>query len=139
MKTILVIEDNNDILENLTEYLEMEGYKILPANNGKRGVELAREFIPDLIICDVLMREMDGFEVLHSILDTSKTYEIPFIFSTSLSEKIDRTEALRLGADDYIVKPFDMELLMKMAKACIKSGSKRHRNPARETERLPLT
>ena len=139
MKTILVIEDNNDILENLTEYLEMEGYKILPANNGKRGVELAREFIPDLIICDVLMREMDGFEVLHSILDTSKTYEIPFIFSTSLSEKIDRTEALRLGADDYIVKPFDMELLMKMAKACIKSGSKRHRNPARETETLTLT
>ena len=136
MKTILVIEDNNDILENLTEYLEMEGYKILPANNGKRGVELAREFIPDLIICDVLMREMDGFEVLHSILDTSKTYEIPFIFSTSLSEKIDRTEALRLGADDYIVKPFDMELLLKMAKTWIQSGSKRHRNPARETERL---
>ena len=139
METILVIEDNNDILENLTEYLEMEGYKILPANNGKRGVELAREFIPDLIICDVLMREMDGFEVLHSMLDTSKTYEIPFIFSTSLSEKIDRTEALRLGADDYIVKPFDMELLLKMAKACIRSGSKRHRNPARETETLTLT
>ena len=138
MKTILVIEDNNDILENLTEYLDMEGYKILPANNGKRGLELAREFIPDLIICDVLMREMDGFEVLRLLLDTSKTYEIPFIFSTSMSEKVDRTEALRLGADDYIVKPFDMELLLKMAKTCIKSGSKRHRNTIRETEGLPL-
>jgi CheY-like chemotaxis protein len=126
MKTILVIEDNKDILENLTEYLEMEGYKILAANNGKRGVELARELIPDLIICDVLMHEMDGYQVLHLLLDTSETYEIPFIFSTSMSEKVDRTEALRLGADDYIVKPFDMELLLKMVEIWIKSGSSRH-------------
>jgi DNA-binding response OmpR family regulator len=139
MKTILVIEDNKDILENLTEYLEMEGYQILAANNGKRGVELAREFIPDLIICDVLMREMDGYGVLHLLLDTSETYEIPFIFSTSMSEKVDRTEALRLGADDYIVKPFDMELLLKMAKTWIKSGSNRHSNTTQKTEGLAQT
>lgn len=126
MKTILVIEDNKDILENLTEYLEMEGYKILAANNGKRGVELARELIPDLIICDVLMQEMDGYRVLQLLLDTSETYEIPFIFSTSMSEKVDRTEALRLGADDYIVKPFDMDILLKMVEIWIKSGSNRH-------------
>ena len=136
MKTILLIEDTIDFLENLTECLEMEDYKILPANNGKRGIELARKFIPDLIICDIIMPEMDGYEVLHLILDMSETYEIPFIFSTSMSEKVDLTEAARLGADDYIVKPFDMELLLTMAKTWIQSGSKRHRNPARETERL---
>jgi DNA-binding response OmpR family regulator len=136
MKTILVIEDNRDILENLTEYLEMEGYKILAANNGRRGIDLAREFIPDLIICDVLMQEMDGYEVLHSLLDMSETYEIPFIFSTSMSEKVDRTEALILGADDYIVKPFDMELLLKMAETWIKSGSNRLSNMIRKTEGL---
>lgn len=129
MNTILVIEDTPDILENLTEYLEMEGYKILVASNGKRGVELAREYIPDLIICDVLMREMDGYEVLHILLDTSATYEIPFIFSTSMSESVDRATALKLGADDYIVKPFDVETLLKMAKTWIKSGSLRHHNP----------
>ena len=139
MKTILLIEDTIDFLENLTECLEMEDYKILPANNGKRGIELARKFIPDLIICDIIMPEMDGYEVLHLILDMSETYEIPFIFSTSMSEKVDLTEAARLGADDYIVKPFDMELLLKMAKTWIQSGSKRHRNPARETETLTLT
>ena len=139
METILLIEDTNAILENLTEYLEMEGYKVLSANNGKRGVELAREFIPDLIICDVLMREMDGFEVLHLILDTSETHEIPFIFSTSLSEKIDRTEALRLGADDYLVKPFDMELLLTMAKTWIKCGSKRQLQRNTKNEELSLT
>ena len=125
MKTILVIEDNKNILENLTEYLEMEGYKILSANNGKRGVEPAREFIPDLIICDVLMHEMDGYGVLHILLDTSETHGIPFIFSTSMSEKVDRSEALSLGADDYIVKPFDMEVLLKMVQIWIKSGSNR--------------
>ena len=126
MKTILVIEDNKDILENVTEYLEMEGYKILAANNGKTGVELATEFIPDLIICDVLMHEMNGYGVLHLLLDTSETHEIPFIFSTSMSEQVDRTEALKLGADDYIVKPFDMELLLQMVQSWIKSGSNRH-------------
>ncbi|MBK9570124.1 MAG: response regulator [Chitinophagaceae bacterium] len=126
MKKILLIEDTNDILENLTEYLQMEGFEILVANNGKTGVELAREFIPDLIICDVLMRDMDGHEVLHLLLETDSTNQIPFIFSTSMSEKHDRVESLKLGADDYIVKPFDPETLLKMAKAWIKSGSKRN-------------
>ncbi len=126
MDTILVIEDNEDILENLTEFLEMEGYKILGANNGKRGIELAREFIPDLIICDVLMHGMNGHDVLQLLLDSVKTYEIPFIFSTSMSEKIDRTEALLLGADDYIIKPFALEDLLKMVKVWIRSGSTRH-------------
>jgi len=127
MQTILVIEDNEEILENLIEYMEMEGYKILAANNGQRGVELARELIPDLIICDVLMGGMDGHEVLRLLLDSAKTYEIPFIFSTSMSEKVNRAEALKLGADDYIIKPFELEDLLKMVKTWIKSGSRRHR------------
>jgi DNA-binding response OmpR family regulator len=134
MKTILVIEDNEDILENLTEYFEMEGYKILRSNNGKTGVELAREFIPDLIICDVLMNEMSGYEVLDLLLSTPKTSEIPFIFSTSQSEKVDRIQALRLGADDYITKPFDMEVLLGMAKTWIKSGT--NRNSINEKSRI---
>lgn len=125
MDTILVIEDNEEILENLTEYLEMEGYKILGANNGKRGIELAREFIPDLIVCDVLMHAMNGHEVLQVILGSGTTYAIPFIFSTSMSEKIDRAAALLLGADDYIIKPFALDALLKMVKAWILSGSTR--------------
>ena len=125
MKTILLIEDNNDILENLTEYLEIEGYKILMAANGKKGVALARECKPDLIICDVLMGEMGGHEVLRLLLEASETNEIPFIFSTSMSEKIDKTESLALGADDYITKPFEPETLLRMANAWIESGSRR--------------
>jgi DNA-binding response OmpR family regulator len=127
MVTILLIEDNLSILENLTEYFELEGYKILIADNGKKGIELAKKHIPDLIICDTKMPIMDGYEVLHLILGLSKTYEIPFIFSTSNAENVDRIKALELGADDYIIKPFAPETLLKMAKTWIKSGSKRHR------------
>lgn len=127
MKTILLIDDNPDILDNIQEYLEMEGYKILATNNGKTGLEIASEFIPDLIICDVIMREMDGYEVLHLLLDTAKTNKIPFIFSTSMSEKIDRVESMKLGADDYIVKPFELDSLLKMVKKCIQSGSIRYK------------
>ena len=126
MKTILIIEDTEPILENLTEYFEMHGFKIIGARNGKIGFEFAKKLIPDLIICDVLMPEMDGYEVLDRLLHTAKTFEIPFIFSTSMSEMVNREDALKLGADDYITKPFEPELLLKMAKSWIKSGSSRH-------------
>jgi CheY-like chemotaxis protein len=133
MKTILLIEDNLDILDNLTEYFELEGFKIHFSNNGKEGVEMAREFVPDLIICDVLMNEMDWQEVLRSLLTNSKTFDIPFIFSTSNSEKVDRTEALALGADDYIIKPFELEALLLMSKKWIESGSDRSRESKKTT------
>ena len=93
----------------------MEGYKILTATNGKKGIELANKNIPDLIICDTKMPVMDGYEVLQLILDLKKTHEIPFIFSTSNSENVDRTKALELGADDYIIKPFELQTILAMA------------------------
>jgi DNA-binding response OmpR family regulator len=126
MKTILLIEDNDSIMDNLTEFLTLEGYLILTARTGQTGIDIAREHRPDLIVCDMLMPEMDGNEVLRRLLTMAETAEIPFIFSTSMSEKIDRNEAMRLGADDYIVKPFDPETLLAMVKKCILTGSKRH-------------
>lgn len=125
MKTILLIEDNRDILENFTDFFEMEGYKILSAVNGKKGLEMAIQLMPDIIICDYIMPQMSGNEVLQALLDTVKTHEIPFIFSTSMSEKADKEKALRLGADEYIIKPFDLDILLKMTKTLLKSGSKR--------------
>lgn len=122
MRTILLIDDNTEILENLKEYLEVDGYKVLTANTGKAGVELAMEYIPDLIVCDVLMPEIDGYEVLHLLVESVKTHEIPFIFSSSKSEKVDRTYALKLGADDYIIKPFEPKALSKMADTYLTSG-----------------
>lgn len=132
MKTILIIEDTEDILENLTEFLEMQGFKIVGARAGKIGVEAAKEFTPDLIICDVLLPEMDGFRVLDALLHSAKTCEIPFIFSTSMSEKVNRDRALKLGADDYIIKPFELDDVLRMANGWIESGSLRHQASAKK-------
>jgi DNA-binding response OmpR family regulator len=119
METILLIEDTIDINESLAECLETEGYKILLANNGRTGVELARKFIPDLIICDLLMPSMSGKEVLHALKDALKTSMIPFIFSTSLAEKPGKTQALKLGADNCIVKPLEPETLLEIVRNLI--------------------
>ncbi len=129
METILLIEDNPEILDNLTEYLEMEGYRILATDNGKKGIELATEFMPDLIICDIIMREMDGHEVLQLLLHTAKISSIPFIFSSSLSEKNDKANALKSGAADYITKPFELDTLLEMMKKCI--------TPEKEIQTVP--
>ena len=125
MKTILLIENHIPILENLVECLKLEGYNVLASNNGRNGIEIAQEIKPDLIISAILMHEMDGYEVLRLLLGTPKTSKIPFIFSTTKHEKEDRLKALNLGADDYIVKPYDMQPLYEMANSWIRSGSKR--------------
>lgn len=127
MKSILLIEDNTDILENLKEYFELEGYQIFSTNNGNRGMELAREFNPDLIICDMPMLENNRHGILKLLISIPAISFIPFIFSSTLSELINKTDALHFGADDYIVKPFELETMLVMAKACIQSGSKRQR------------
>jgi len=133
VKTILLIEDNEDILQNLTEYFELKGYKVIGARNGRKGVDLATESTPDLVICDVLMPVMDGYQVLDALLQSKKTEKIPFIFSTSMSEKANREEALTLGADDFIVKPFELESLLRMAEFWLGSGSLKRKNFRNQT------
>lgn len=112
MKTILLIEDNQEVRENTAEILELANYKVLTAENGKIGVDLAKKENPDLIICDVMMPELDGFGVLHVLGKSPETASIPFIFLTAKSEKEDMRKGMNLGADDYLTKPFDdLELL----------------------------
>lgn len=111
-KRILVIEDNQDVRENLAEILELSNYEVLSAENGKIGVELALAEKPDLVLCDVMMPELDGFGVLHILSKKPETSDIPFIFLTAKTEKADFRKGMNLGADDYITKPFDdVELL----------------------------
>lgn len=112
MKKILLIEDNSDIRENVAEILELANYTVVTAENGKIGVELAKKEFPDLIICDVMMPELDGFGVLHVLSKSRDTSCIPFIFLTAKAEKDDMRKGMNLGADDYLTKPFDdVELL----------------------------
>lgn len=112
MKTILIIEDNNDVRENTAEILELANYKVLQAENGKMGVELAQRQKPDLIICDIMMPVLDGYGVIHLLNKNPETASIPFIFLTAKSERNDFRKGMEMGADDYISKPFDdIELL----------------------------
>ena len=112
MKKVLIIEDNDDIRENVIEILELAGYQVSSANNGKAGVELAFQDIPDIILCDIMMPEMDGYGVLYMLSKRPETIAIPFIFLTAKAEHFDRRKGMEMGADDYLTKPFDdMELL----------------------------
>ncbi|MBY5958979.1 response regulator [Membranicola marinus] len=106
MKKILLIEDNEDVRENTSEILELSNYEVAVAENGKVGVKKALTFLPDLIICDIMMPELDGFGVLHAIQKNAELKNIPFIFLTAKTERSDLRKGMELGADDYLTKPF---------------------------------
>jgi CRP-like cAMP-binding protein len=107
MKKILLIEDNAEVRENTSEILQLANYQVYTAENGKIGVELAQQIRPDLIICDIMMPELDGYGVLHILSKKPETASIPFIFLTAKTEKTDIRKGMSLGADDYLTKPFD--------------------------------
>ncbi|HET9057667.1 MAG TPA: response regulator [Chitinophagaceae bacterium] len=112
MHSILVIDDNNDIRENTAEILSLAGYQTYTAENGKKGVEIALKEKPSLIVCDIMMPELDGYGVLHLLKKNIETENIPFIFLTAKTERADFRKGMEMGADDYITKPFDdLELL----------------------------
>lgn len=112
MKKILLIEDNQDVRENTAELLALSNYDVYTAENGKIGIELAKKTSPDLIICDIMMPEIDGYGVLHILSKNPQTASIPFIFLTAKVEKDDIRKGMNMGADDYLPKPFtEIELL----------------------------
>jgi CRP/FNR family cyclic AMP-dependent transcriptional regulator len=112
MKKILLIEDNKEVRENTAEILELAGYEVNTASNGKKGVEEAQSNKPDLIVCDIMMPVLDGYGVLHLLGKSDTTANIPFIFLTAKTERLEIRKGMEMGADDYITKPFDkIELL----------------------------
>lgn len=112
MSRIVVIEDNDEMRENIVEMLELADYEVLAAENGKVGVELVKKELPDLIICDIMMPELDGYGVLYYLSKIPSTRGIPFIFLSAKADRQDFRKGMNLGADDYITKPFEeIELL----------------------------
>ncbi|MFZ5970519.1 MAG: response regulator [Bacteroidota bacterium] len=122
MKKILLIEDNPDVRENTTEILELANYAVVTAENGKLGVELAKQENPDLIICDIMMPELDGYGVLHILSKSPETARIPFIFLTAKTERTDIRKGMNLGADDYLLKPFDDTELLNAIETRLKKS-----------------
>ena len=123
MPQILLIEDSLEHRDNLSDILSLRGYAVSTAENGKIGVEKAIKEKPDLILCDVMMPELDGFGVLQILSNNQKTADIPFLYLTAMSEPEDFRRGMSLGADDYITKPFDVtQLLQTIEKRLQKSA-----------------
>ncbi len=121
MITIILVEDNIAIRENTVELLEMEGYRVITAIDGNDGFEKIAEHLPDLIICDILMPEMDGIALLGELGKHPHLKKIPLIFFSSQSEKSDIKKGLEAGARDFIVKPSDMTDLLLSIERCIEN------------------
>lgn len=122
MKTILIIEDDQDLRETTAELLELSNYKVLTAENGKTGIVKALKHTPDLIICDIMMPEIDGYEVLESLTLSENTKFTPFIFLTAKTEHYEIRKGMNMGADDYLTKPFEEEELLRSIETRLKKA-----------------
>ena len=112
MKTILLIEDDRALRENTEELLELSGYSVMTAPNGKIGIQMAKDNNPNIIVCDIMMPEIDGYGVLENLSSDEKTNHIPFIFLSAKTEHKEIRKGMDLGADDYLTKPFEEEDLI---------------------------
>lgn len=112
MKKVLIIEDEKSIRTGIADILHFEGFDVYEAENGLAGIQLANEVLPDLILCDIMMPKMDGYEVLKQLQSGNNTKLFPFIFLTALADHTDIRSGMNLGADDYLTKPFLREELL---------------------------
>ncbi|CAG0932309.1 Alkaline phosphatase synthesis transcriptional regulatory protein PhoP [Thermoflexales bacterium] len=112
MSKLIIIDDDVSVRSNLVELFEMEGFEVIGAENGRVGVQLARQHLPDLIVCDIMMPDLDGYGVLEELRQDFVTATIPFIFLTAKADKADVRQGMSLGADDYLVKPFTRDEIL---------------------------
>lgn len=116
MTKILIIEDTAELMEDISDALELEGFEVICASDGYSGIKMANELIPDLILCDIMMPGLDGYNVLQLLKSDEGELRFPFIFITALSERENFRSGMELGADDYLVKPFTISELFKAIK-----------------------
>lgn len=116
-KTILIIEDEEDIRDILSHYIKKEGFNVMEAAEGKKGIQIVKEKKIDLIILDLMLPDISGYDVCREI---SKDYKIPIIMLTAKNDIVDKILGLELGADDYITKPFDVREVIARIKVCLR-------------------
>ena len=119
MKTVLLIEDNKDIRENTYEILTLEGYDVIASANGINGLALAKENLPDIILCDIWMPGLNGYEVFENLKKDTNTLNIPFIFLTASADKNEVETGLGMGANGYIRKPIEHDTLINEIELCL--------------------
>ena len=120
MKSVLIIEDNEDIRENTAEILEFSGFSVIAVDSGEHGVSAALHSRPDVILCDIMMPGLDGYEVIRQLKKDPLTAGIPFIYLTSSGERCDLELANDMGASGYVRKPFEGRDLVAEIQRCLK-------------------
>lgn len=119
MTKILIIEDNLEIRENTSELLQLSNYTVIEAMNGSLGLQMAKDHLPNLILCDIQMPETNGYQVFEELKKDPLTSSIPFIFVTASVEKKDIQAGLAMGANGYVRKPFEVEVLIAEIERCL--------------------
>ncbi len=123
-KQLLLIDDDPNLILLVKDYLEFRGYQVITAENGREALEVLDRQIPDMIICDVMMPEMDGYALVQHIRQDSRTNWIPVLFLSAKGQSQDRVKGLNTGADVYMVKPFEPEELVAQVEASLKQASR---------------
>jgi DNA-binding response OmpR family regulator len=127
MKRILLIEDNHSLREEIINVLELEGFEVRTAENGRVGLARLEEEIPDMVLCDLMMPDMDGYETLQAIRGNPATSALPVILLTARDDEQCKTRGAELGADDYVTKPFRIPDLLAAVQAIAKKLARRER------------
>jgi CheY-like chemotaxis protein len=130
-KRLLIIEDDVDVSEMLTVYFTSQGYEVFHAEEGAEGIALSRSKFPNLVLLDVMLPDMDGFDVCRALRTTTLTKYIPITFLTQRDARADKVAGLELGADDYVTKPFDIEELRLRVQGSIRRATRDHLHEAR--------
>ena len=123
-KQLLLIDDDPNLILLVKDYLEFRGYQVLTAENGREALELLQDSLPDMIICDVMMPEMDGHTLVQQIRKNSRTNWIPVLFLSAKGQSQDRVKGLNMGADVYMVKPFEPEELVAQVESSLKQANR---------------
>ena len=127
MKRILLIEDNHSLREEIVNVLELEGFDVVTAENGRVGLERLQEGLPDVVLCDLMMPDMDGYETLQAIRSHPAMHTLPVILLTARDDETCKTKGAELGADDYVTKPFKIPELLRALENISKKRVRRER------------
>jgi len=129
-KRLLLIDDDPNLILLVKDYLEFRGYEVITAENGREALEVLEGDIPDMIICDVMMPEMDGYSFVKHVREDPKTSWVPVLFLSAKGQSQDRVKGLNTGADVYMVKPFEPEELVAQVESSLKQASRliQHQN-----------
>lgn len=135
-KRLLLIDDDPNLILLVKDYLEFRGYEVITAENGREALEVLEQEIPDMIICDVMMPEMDGYTFVNHVRQDERTNWIPVLFLSAKGQSQDRVKGLNTGADVYMVKPFEPEELVAQVEASLKQAFRQRQQPGNGSENV---